>query len=158
MKRLVLVFLVVGAGASLLGGMAAPAAPAPSWFAGVWQTSFGAMKITQTGAAVKAKYGSAQPNTLTGTVSGRTLRRDVGRRAHRPAGSTHDRDRRRLVQGRLWIRCRAADKLVDGTVVSHAPQPAAGTATDHDHLEEFSSPQDRAHTIELCRRRRRASV
>ena len=32
------------------------------------------MKITQTGAAVKAKYGSAQTNTLTGTVSGRTLR------------------------------------------------------------------------------------
>jgi hypothetical protein len=75
LKRLILALVVVGVGASLSGGTAFPASTAtPSWWAGVWQTSYGVMKVKQSGATVTARYGTAQTNSITGTVTGRTLR------------------------------------------------------------------------------------
>jgi hypothetical protein len=51
-----------------------PKAVEPASFAGVWTTDYGVMKIKQAGAAITARYGTAQTNTITGTVTGRTLR------------------------------------------------------------------------------------
>ena len=131
MKRVIRGFLVVAIAASLISGAASAAstAPTPSWFAGVWQTSFGVMKIKQTGAAVTGRYGSAQTYTITGTVSGRTLRGTWTQ-----AGSsgkfffTISTDGSSF-KGDYGTGAEPPTSAWTGTITSHAKQQAAGAAT-----------------------------
>jgi hypothetical protein len=75
LRRLILVLLVVGIGTSVTGGSALGAARAttPSWWAGLWQTDFGLMKLNQTGAAVSGHYGSGLVHSIKGSVNGKTF-------------------------------------------------------------------------------------
>ena len=141
MKRLALAFLVVGVGASLLGGVGATAAPTPSWFAGVWQTSFGAMKITQNGAAVTAKYGSAQTNTLTGTVVGRTLRGTWKEASSSGRFYFTIATDGASFKGAYGSGAEPPTSAWTGTVVSHAAQPAAGAKATTTTSKKSGAPK-----------------
>jgi hypothetical protein len=74
-KRLALVLLVLGLAMSLAGsGTASPArSTTTAWWAGLWQTDFGLMKLTQTGSHVSGRYGTNLADTMTGTATGNAL-------------------------------------------------------------------------------------
>lgn len=74
LRRLMLVLAIFGAGALLAGGTASSAPQAaPAWWAGLWDTDYGLMKVSQTGANVTAHYGTNMVNNVKGTVSGNVL-------------------------------------------------------------------------------------
>jgi hypothetical protein len=115
----VVVALVLGSGGVLRAG----AATQPGWFAGTWNTDFGGMSVTQSGAIVKGDYvvgtieGTASGNVLTGTWK---------------QGSTGGRIRFTLSSdGSTWAgvfgyNSDPPTKQWNGQNTRHAPRPKAG--------------------------------